>query len=130
MNNSEKLAKIDVILKSVPSFSCKDGCADCCGPIEMSRLEYFRVVKASGRSSEDIKKQMQSNLKQGNYRCPLLHPKTNHCTVYEVRPAICRLFGVVKDRMQCPHGCAPDVSMQLDDQHSRQILAQVEELGR
>ncbi|BBI98729.1 zinc/iron-chelating domain-containing protein [Ferrigenium kumadai] len=129
MTNAEKLARIDELLSTIPGFPCKPGCADCCGPVEMTRLEYHRVIKASGRTSEDVKRQMQSGLKRGDYHCPLLDRKTNRCSVYAVRPAICRLFGVVKDRMPCPHGCAPDAAVQLSDERAREILALVEELG-
>lgn len=130
MTNKERLEKIDALLAQVPSFECRQGCADCCGPIEMSRLEYYRVVKASGRNAGEIRGQMERNLKRGNYRCPMLHPKTNRCTVYQVRPAICRLFGVVKDKMLCPHGCGADVAERLSDEQVRIILDSVEELGR
>ena len=34
--------------------------------------------------------------------CPYLDTN-KRCTIYEVRPAICRLYGVVQ-AMQCPHG--------------------------
>lgn len=131
MNNSEKLAKIDELLADLPAFSCKPGCADCCGPVQLSRLEYHRCVKASGRTSEEVKKKMQSNLKRGNYRCPLLDTKTNRCSVYAVRPVVCRLFGIVKDEplLRCPHGYSPDSSVMLTPEQSRAILNMVNELG-
>lgn len=131
MTNAEKLARIDALLKDIPSFDCKPGCADCCGPIEMSRLEYHRCVKASGKTMQALKETMQRNLKRGDYRCVLLNPKTNQCTVYTARPAICRLFGVVNvAALHCPHGCAPESSALLSDARSREILALVNELGR
>lgn len=130
MNNTTKLAKIDALLSKLPNFQCKEGCADCCGPVELSRLEYMRCIKVSGRSTEDVRLQMQNNLKQGIYACPLLDTKTNRCTVYDVRPAICRLFGVVKNQLLCPHGYAAEVSALLSDEQAREILAKVEELGK
>ena len=130
MNNTAKLAKIDELLSALPTFKCKDGCFDCCGPVVMSRLEYMRCVQASGRDAKDIKRQMQNNLKQGIYTCPLFDDKTKQCTVYAVRPAICRLFGVVGGELVCPHGYGPESSTLLSDARSREILAKVEELGK
>ena len=130
MNNTAKLAKIDELLSGLPTFRCKEGCFDCCGPVIISRLEYLRCIKASGRTTEDVRRQMQNNLKQKIYTCPLLDAETKKCTVYEVRPAICRLFGVVKGELLCPHGYAPDPSALLSDEQSREILRKVEELGK
>ena len=130
MNNTAKLAKIDELLSGLPTFQCKEGCFDCCGPVIISRLEYMRCIKASGRSAKDVKQQMQSDLKQGIYTCPLFDAETKKCSVYEVRPAICRLFGVVKGELLCPHGHAPDPSVLLSDEQSRAILRKVGELGK
>lgn len=130
MNNTAKLAKIDELLGALPTFKCKEGCFDCCGPVVMSRLEYMRCVQASGRSAKDIKRLMQDNLKRGVYTCPLLDGETKRCSVYAVRPAVCRLFGIVKDELLCPHGYAPESSALLEDSQSREILRKVDELGQ
>ena len=130
MNNTAKLKKIDELLSGLPTFRCKDGCFDCCGPVKLSRLEYLRCISVSGRTAEEVRKQMQNNLKQGIYICPLLDAETKRCSVYEVRPAICRLFGVVKGELLCPHGCAAEASELLSDEQSREILRKVEELGK
>lgn len=130
MSDAAKLTKIDALLDKLPTFKCKEGCFDCCGPVELSRLEYQRCVQASGRTAEDIRRQMQDNIKQGTYLCPLLDVETGKCTVYEVRPTICRLFGVVRQELVCPHGYAPEDSVMLSNQQAREILRKVEELGK
>ena len=129
MSNTTKLAKIDALLRRLPTFQCKEGCTDCCGPVELSRLEYMRCIRASGRTAEEIRQQMQDNLKQGIYICPLLNAETRRCTVYDVRPAICRLFGAVKGELLCPHGYAPESSALLSNEQAREVLRRVEELG-
>lgn len=130
MNNTAKLKKIDELLSGLPIFQCKEGCFDCCGPVKLSRLEYMRCIQASGRSAKDVKQQMQDNLKQAIYTCPLLDTETRKCTVYEVRPAICRLFGVVKGELLCPHGYAPESAVLISDEQSREILRKVDDLGK
>ena len=128
MTNAEKLARIDAILSTIPSFKCKEGCADCCGPIRLSRLEYHRCVKVSGRTAQDVRRHMEKNVKQKTYQCPLLDKKSNRCSVYAVRPAICRIFGTTKE-LSCPHGYAPDSAHILSEEKAREILALVDELG-
>ncbi|MDP1879296.1 MAG: YkgJ family cysteine cluster protein, partial [Actinomycetota bacterium] len=59
-----------------------------------------------------------------------LDTKTKKCSVYEVRPAICRLFGAVKGELVCPHGYAPESSALLSDKQAREILRKVDELGK
>lgn len=130
MNEAEKLAKIDALFGTIPAFQCKEGCYDCCGPVELSRLEYMRCIQASGRTAEDVRQQMQNNMKQGIYACPLLDTKTKKCSVYEVRPAICRLFGAVRGELVCPHGYAPESPALLSDKQAREILRKVNELGK
>lgn len=130
MNNTAKLAKIDALLSSIPTFKCKEGCSDCCGPVQLSRLEYMRCIQVSGRTAEDVRQQMQNNLKQGIYSCPLLSTETKQCSVYTVRPAICRLFGAVKGELLCPHGYAAESSALLSDEQAQKILRKVEELGK
>lgn len=130
MSEAKKLAKIDALLSTIPTFQCKEGCYDCCGPVELSRLEYLRCIEASGRTAEDVRQQMQSNIKEGTYLCPLLDTETKKCSVYAVRPAICRLFGVVKNQLLCPHGYAPESPALLSDKQAREILRKVEEIGK
>jgi Fe-S-cluster containining protein len=128
VSNADKLARIDALFSEVPSFDCKPGCADCCGPIQLSRLEYHRCVKVSGRTADDVRRHMEKNIKHKIYQCPLLNKKTNQCTVYQARPAICRIFGTTKD-LPCPHGCGPDASALLSEERAREILSLVNKLG-
>jgi Fe-S-cluster containining protein len=128
MSNAERLAQIDALLATIPSFKCKPGCADCCGPIHYSRLEFYRCVKASGHSLQEIREQIKKNVSRNDHRCPFLNRKTNQCSVYEVRPAICRVFGTTGE-LRCPHGYAPQAGQMLSEERSREILAQVKELG-
>jgi len=44
--------------------------------------------------------------------CPYLVNK--RCSIYPVRPAICRLFGIVKE-LACPFGCTPSEYISHED---------------
>ena len=81
--------EIEQLRKQIPSFKCKPGCHDCCGPVVFSKWEWDQVVD----------KRMATNI-----NCPYIGE--NGCDIYEHRPIVCRMFGVVK-KMQCPHRCGP-----------------------
>lgn len=128
MSNAERLAEMDALLATVPSFKCKPGCADCCGPIQYSRLEFYRCVKASGHSLDQVREQIKKNAARDDHHCPFLNRKSNQCSIYAVRPAICRIFGTTP-QLRCPHGYAPEAAEMLSEERSREILAKVKELG-
>lgn len=56
--------------------------------------------------------------------CPLLNPD-GKCSVYEDRPAICRIWGAV-EKMKCPHGCRPKKWMTRDESYA--VLAATESI--
>lgn len=80
-------------LPQLPQMRCDDGCGECCGIVGCSSHEFVqvsRVVKARG-----IKP-----VRQGS-TCPLF--LGGRCSVYEVRPACCRVFGHTPE-LTCPRG--------------------------
>jgi hypothetical protein len=58
--------------------------------------------------------------------CPAL-TVLGRCSIYEDRPTICRLWGVVES-MPCPWGCRPD--RYLTDEQGHALLAQMNNLDR
>lgn len=131
MNNTAKLAKIGEVQKQIPSFKCKDGCADCCGPVLATRLEWKRIYERIGRTEEQLRKEISERLNKNDFRCVLLGPD-NKCTVYDIRPTICRLFGASESKtpnacLVCPHGVGPEKF--LNEQETTDILVKIERLG-
>ena len=49
------------------------------------------------------------------------------CAVYEVRPMICRLWGLV-ERMPCPFGCRPEGGL-LSDEEGARLLREANRIG-
>lgn len=80
---------IKYLRKQIPTFKCKEGCTDCCGPVVFSRWEW-----------EQIKDQKLAT----GVHCP--YASENGCEIYEQRPIICRLMGTVP-KLKCLHGCGP-----------------------
>lgn len=104
-----KEEKIKRLYAKLPKIKCQKKCTQACGPILMSTAEKKIIVKRVGKDPfADIKMPMDEESYVKNFTClscPLL--KDGECTVYDIRPAVCRLFGLVK-KMECPHGCKPD----------------------
>jgi uncharacterized protein len=91
MSDHKKLA---ALYSAIPSFACKEGCHDCCGPVPVSKGEWQRI-------------KLEPRLKGlGCVSCAYLN---DGCSIYENRPYLCRLFGAtVEAKMRCPHGCGPE----------------------
>ena len=89
--------KIRFFRQRIPSFECKPGCHDCCGPVTTSSEEMSRLPVVS----EAVHATALADLS-----CP--HLGRNGCQVYLERPLICRLFGTTS-RLACPNGKRPEV---------------------
>lgn len=87
------LIQIQRQYERIPTFTCKEGCTDCCGPVPFTVDEWEQIPP-------DKRKPLTS------HRCQYSGP--TGCEIYEVRPLLCRLFGTVKEEgLTCWHGCAP-----------------------
>lgn len=94
-------------LKVLPPMRCDEGCGACCGIAPTTETEFRRIeryVKEQGitpiHHSDDEE------------QCPLY--QDGKCTVYAVRPLICRIFGH-SDRLQCERGYNVDVAQREID---------------
>ena len=106
--------RLHFIYKSIPDVHCKKLCGrDICSVIPVTDLEYKRI-------SENIKRNPEVKiLPLGTYNNHLIKKKVktfichtceflinDECSIYNVRPLICRLWGAVKS-MPCHYGCKP-----------------------
>jgi len=91
MSAASKMAEL---YRAIPSFDCKPGCSDCCGPVPMAKPEWQAIKLAKRASGQDC------------LTCAYL--VDGKCSVYQDRPFLCRLFGATTDaKIACPHGCGP-----------------------
>lgn len=104
--------RLDALYATLPAIQCKGLCQQSCGPIAMTPVEFRRISEASGTTPTVDNKGTCSLLKDGK------------CSVYEQRPTVCRLFGIVKS-MKCPFGCIP-VPRYLTREEGFQFLRKVE----
>lgn len=89
------LIQIQKQYERIPSFTCKEECNDCCGPVPFTTEEWAILTP------EEQAKPLVST------RCQFA--SKNGCTIYDRRPLLCRLYGTVAEpKMTCPHGCGPE----------------------
>jgi hypothetical protein len=103
---------LDDLYAQIPTFKCKPGCFDCCGPVPFSQEEADRIT---------IRR------KQKGRCCPFA--SANGCEIYANRPFMCRMFGSTDDPLlQCPHGCGPifplsrEAAQKLLDKYLRRFM--------
>lgn len=114
-------ARLDALYEKLPKLDCRGLCADSCGPIEMSVAERQRIKRA-GVDLVPYDQMMATSC----WVCPALSP-LGRCTIYDIRPMICRLWGIVES-MPCPHGCVPDGG-RLSDEVGMGMLAEALSVG-
>lgn len=103
-----ELARQKALWAKIPDAGCRGLCVEACGPIGMTRLEAD-ILTGTGRADPALLEPHGRGLLfiPDNGVCPMLDDG-GRCTVYAVRPAICRGFGAVDHPlMRCPHGCQP-----------------------
>ena len=119
MNRNEKL---DKLYAEIPEIECKGLCHTTCGLIPLAPSEEARIVDRIGTVQRQ--RLIDQALNTKSLTCPLL--KDNRCSVYDIRPLICRLYGTVK-KMKCQYGCKPKVNY-LPERKSRKLLAKLEKI--
>jgi Fe-S-cluster containining protein len=98
---------VDTLAKSDCKISCKSGCGDCCHQRIIATSEEAKLLK--GFLGEDIHSYRQDFEKLTRLdwehasfeekRCPFL--KNSMCSVYAVRPIVCRKHVVISDPVFC-----------------------------
>lgn len=94
----------------------------------MTRLEAKRIHRATGIDPLALLRNLGPALAAGRASCPFVHPESRHCTIYEIRPAVCRVFGASEfPILACPHGCRPE--RRLTQSETSALMDQVDKLG-
>ena len=111
------------------NFTCKR-CGQCCGVVPFNKTEYKAVRRTAEKLGVSLVKQyirgiphyvprallrrmeheqVKDLAKSGKLECPFLEKNNDGkslCQIYELRPAICRIFGTRSDidpRLNCPN---------------------------
>ena len=94
-------AQMQVLYDRVPVIDCKGACRTTCTVIEMSDRERQRIAERGVA----IAPLTQSAVTTTPTPCAALGA-LGQCTVHDVRPMICRLWGTTED-LPCVYGCVP-----------------------
>lgn len=92
-------------IRKIPFFECKQLCQESCGLVVWTEAE--EIVIAAWMEKKGMEKRVGVMKGPNAGVCPYL--EEGLCSIHEIRPIICRLYGIVKDdeKMVCPHGCRP-----------------------
>jgi Fe-S-cluster containining protein len=140
ISEAEAIALLDDLYATLPALECKGRCSDTCTSIDASELERRRL-DARGVNLPDASATTRMRVHQmvgTTPRCPAL-TSFNTCGVYDVRPFVCRAFGMVLDPgtptamiyrsvMMCDHGCVPDGTISVAQ--FVKVLDKIEVLSR
>lgn len=104
---------INDVYELIPDFACTDRCYECCrnfGVPSRTRVEDKRIKEFLQERS------MSQGEAQGN-TCPYLDEdlKAGGCSIYPVRPLICRLYGTSPNYL-CIMGVRPVRILQEDEE--------------
>lgn len=110
---------VDALYRSLPKMNCKGKCASACGPVPVTPLERQRITD-QGHRWVDGKVIPLGNGQTADTTCSALDQKKLRCRVYENRPMICRLWGLM-ETLKCPWGCEPEGGL-LDDVEGLRLL--------
>jgi len=113
-NLQQQARDLDALYAELPTIACQGLCSSSCGPIEMTEPEWKRIQLRLGHTPRAI-----------STTCPML--VRERCSVYTIRPMICRLWGIV-ERMPCPWGCKPEPGY-LTTRESFTLMARAEIIG-
>jgi hypothetical protein len=111
------MADLDDLYAQVPDVGCKGLCVNSCGSVAMSPEEQRRIAERGVHLPL---------LAAFVDHCPAL--RNGRCSVYEVRPMVCRLWGAVEG-MKCPYGCQPEGGY-LPDAEGHRLLGRVSVISR
>lgn len=99
------MQKLLDVYNQIPQATCPPGCGKCCGPVFPSLAELRNIktwLHARGRVYLDFLKAYETG------DCPYLDTAPDkRCTIYPVRPFVCRLLGA-STHLPCQLGkCKP-----------------------
>ena len=86
--------KMEDIYNNIPKVSCKH-CHDCCGPIIWFKTEEILMKDYMKKHKIENIKFTSEEFKKNDMKCPFL--KNDRCSIYQVRPIVCRLQGNTPD---------------------------------
>ena len=96
----------------IPKHNCRN-CGECCGPVPINEKEYKEIKAFINKNKPKYNKE------HGFLECKFR--VDNKCSIYEVRPTVCRLMGVTKG-MTCNFGNSKELNgLKFMDMESKTV---------
>lgn len=80
-------------------IDCKN-CVACCGPVPVSVMEMKEIQKELNRKKPKELNRLK-NQKRDQLQCMFVDTDKKQCSIYKVRPNLCKQYGYVKG-LACP----------------------------
>ena len=111
--------EIDRLYAALPSIQCQRKCQRSCGPIKMAQVEADRITDYVAEHPPRLAFESNGEL------CPALSVMGS-CMIYEVRPSICRLYGLIR-ALPCDWGCI--LERWVSNEEANALMRALEALG-
>ena len=120
------LNKLEAIYKKIPQLDCQGHCYKSCTVIPAETIEVKRAREKLSFNPFLISNRNIENAKLTGHvpACGAL--KNKRCTIYSIRPTICRLYGAAEG-LECAFGCQPK-QKELTKQEAYALLREVRKL--
>ncbi len=94
-------------------ITCKRGCSHCCTiPVAITNFEAQLLASHTRRTADYSEETCLTPSENAEAPCVFL--KNNECSVYEVRPFVCRAFGSFEDPKYCEEGSSDHYLTRLE----------------
>lgn len=120
-----RIKKLLAIYSKIPEIDCKGLCHPSCTIVPASKIEIKRARQGMGGKNPFSPISAAKTISETN-KIPLCAAlKDGRCSIYHVRPAICRLYGV-SEGLDCPFGCQP--KKKISKQEAYNLIREIEAL--
>lgn len=94
-----------MMLFNIPAHTRCIGCGECCGPVPVSIEDMAKIARyvANSEYAQEVAARQHAHLD-----CIFRDHLKGRCSIYPVRPVICRMFGVDVN-LQCPNGNSANI---------------------
>lgn len=123
-----KLDKLNKLYAKIPDIECQGLCHQSCTIVPAATIEIKRArERMKGKNPfTPIGWLIEMRDNPTNKKIPSCGAlKEKKCSIYTVRPGICRLYGVAEG-LECPFGCLPKST--LTKQEAINIIREIEAL--
>ncbi len=123
--NKKKLAALEKLYAKIPKVNCKGDCHPSCTLIPVSDIEIKRAKERLHYNPFSPKEKDLEKIRTHGMIPSCRALKDNQCTIYHIRPAICRLYAAAEG-LDCPFGCSSEKKMTKQEAHN--LIREIEAL--